>query len=215
MFFLSPRYPRALCFLAFCREDPCLRPAYMLMPKHGRGCRWPGLHACVHRCVSGDDMMAQGLWVRGAHLSVDAVLGLGKIPFTQNAGLSARAWRQSLALGGSYRGDRPHCPHCPDCPHCPHWSSVQGFASLGAGAHFFALLSVRFPLGTVPLALAPLPPLLPFRTWCPPNCAPPGLLGVRADGVVPSRRMQHSPRPLLGASPETTELLSLGAWPPG
>lgn len=138
-----------------------LRPAYVFMPKHGRGCRWPGLHACVHRCMSGGDMMAQGLWVRGAHLSVDAVLGLGKVAITQNAGLSARAWRQSPALGGSHSGGRPHCPHC---PHCPHWSSMQSLASLGAGAHLLALLSVRFPLGTVPLALAPLPPLLPCNS---------------------------------------------------
>lgn len=55
---------------------------------------------------------------------------------------------------------------------------------------------------------------LTLRTGRPPHCAPPGLLDVRADGMVSPGSMQHPPCPLLRAPPETTELLLLGAWPP-
>lgn len=57
-------------------------------------------------------------------------------------------------------------------------------------------------------------PQLTLRAGCPPPRAPPGLLGVGADGVVPPRGVQHSPCPLLRAPPEATELLLLGARPP-
>lgn len=55
---------------------------------------------------------------------------------------------------------------------------------------------------------------LTLRTGRPPHCAPPGLFGVGADGMVAPRRMEHPSRPLLRAPPETTELLPLGARPP-
>lgn len=55
---------------------------------------------------------------------------------------------------------------------------------------------------------------LTLRTGHPPHCAPPDLLSVGANGMVPSGGMEHPPCPLLRAPPETTELLLLGARPP-
>lgn len=55
---------------------------------------------------------------------------------------------------------------------------------------------------------------LTLRAGRPPHCAPAGLFGVRADSVVSPGGMEHPPRPLLGAPPEATELLLLGARPP-
>lgn len=55
---------------------------------------------------------------------------------------------------------------------------------------------------------------LTLWTGCPPHCAPAGLLGVRADSVVPPRGMEHPPSPFLGAPPKATEPLLLRARPP-
>lgn len=111
-----------------------------------------------------------------------------------------------MSLGGPHRGDRPHCPLV--------LLLLLTLASPRAGARLLALLPAQVPVGVLPPALASLPPLLPLGTGYPPHCAPPGLLGVGADGVVPTRGVEHSPCPLLRALPETTQLLLLGARPP-
>lgn len=112
-----------------------------------------------------------------------------------------------MSLGGPRRCEWPHCPLLL-------LLLLLALASPRAGARLLAFLSAWVPVGVLPPALASLPPLLPLRTGHPPHCAPPDLLGVRADGMVPSGGMEHPPCPLLRAPPETTELLLLGARPP-
>lgn len=111
----------------------------------------------------------------------------------------------TVSLGGPCRCERPHRPLL---------LLLLPLASSRTSARLLALLPGQVPVGILPPALASLPPLLPLRTWHPPHCAPPGLLGVRAGSMVPSRGIENPACPLLGAPPETTELLLLGAGPP-
>lgn len=70
------------------------------------------------------------------------------------------------------------------------------------------------PVGILPPALAPLPPLLPLRTWRLAHCALPGLFGVSAGGEVSPRSMEHPACPLFRSLPETAQLPLLGAGSP-
>lgn len=62
-----------------------------------------------------------------------------------------------MSLGGPRRCDRPHSPLV--------LRLLLALASPRAGARLLALLPARVPVGVLPPALAPFPPLLP----CKPN----------------------------------------------
>lgn len=70
------------------------------------------------------------------------------------------------------------------------------------------------PVGILPPALAPLPPLLPLWTGRPAHGTLAGLFGVGAGGVVSPGSMEHSACPLFRSLPETAQLPLLGAGPP-